>query len=144
MTSPFSGFSNPPPSHKISASTVEDHIAPWRSTNLGARVLGGPVRFVLCGSGHIARIVNPPAANKYGFWTNDALPDTPEAFQQSARRNEGSWWPDWQAWIDALNAGEKVPARTPGDGQLARLEAAPGSYVALRLDAGARADPPKA
>ncbi len=114
-------------------STVEDHIAPWRSTYLGARVLGGPVRFVLGGSGHIAGIVNPPAANKYGFWTNDALPATPEAFQQSAQQNEGSWWTDWQAWIDALNRGEKIPARTPGDGKLKPIEDAPGSYVALRL-----------
>jgi polyhydroxyalkanoate synthase len=114
-------------------STVEDHIAPWRSTYLGARVLGGPVRFVLGGSGHIAGIVNPPAANKYGFWTNDALPATPEAFQQSAQQNEGSWWTDWQAWIDALNRGEKIPARTPGDGKLKSIEDAPGSYVALRL-----------
>jgi polyhydroxyalkanoate synthase len=114
-------------------STVEDHIAPWRSTYLGARVLGGPVRFVLGGSGHIAGIVNPPAANKYGYWTNDALPATPEAFQQSAQQNEGSWWIDWQAWIDALNRGEKIPARTPGDGKLKPIEDAPGSYVALRL-----------
>jgi polyhydroxyalkanoate synthase len=114
-------------------STVEDHIAPWRSTYLGARVLGGPVRFVLGGSGHIAGIVNPPAANKYGFWTNDALPATPEAFQQTAKQNEGSWWTDWQAWIDALNRSEKIPARTPGDGKLKPIEDAPGSYVALRL-----------
>jgi polyhydroxyalkanoate synthase len=121
-------------------STVEDHIAPWRSTYLGARALGGPVRFVLGGSGHIAGIVNPPAANKYGFWTHDALPDTPEAFQQSAKQNEGSWWPDWQAWLHALNAGEKVPARTPGDGKLAPVEPAPGSYVALRLDGGTQGD----
>ncbi len=125
-------------------STVEDHIAPWRSTYLGARVLGGPVRFVLGGSGHIAGIVNPPAANKYGFWTNDALPDSPEAFQQSARHNEGSWWPDWQAWIDALNSGRKVPARTPGDGKLKPIEEAPGSYVALRLDDDAQTDRPAA
>jgi polyhydroxyalkanoate synthase len=121
------------PSYFIS--TVEDHIAPWRSTYLGARTLGGPVRFVLGGSGHIAGIVNPPSANKYGYWTNDALPATPEAFQEAAKQNEGSWWNDWWAWIDALNKAEKVPARTPGDGKLKPLEDAPGSYVALRLDA---------
>jgi len=114
-------------------STVEDHIAPWKSTYLGARVLGGPVRFVLGGSGHIAGIVNPPAANKYGFWTNDALPATPDAFQQTAKQNEGSWWTDWQAWIDVLNRDDKIPARTPGDGKLKPIEDAPGSYVALRL-----------
>jgi polyhydroxyalkanoate synthase len=121
-------------------STVEDHIAPWKSTYLGARVLGGPVRFVLGGSGHIAGIVNPPAANKYGYWANDALPATPDEFQKTAQQKEGSWWNDWQAWIDALNEGEKVPARTPGDGKLKPIEDAPGSYVALRLGDDAQAN----
>jgi polyhydroxyalkanoate synthase len=125
-------------------STVEDHIAPWKSTYHGARVLGGPVRFVLGGSGHIAGIVNPPAANKYGYWTNDALPATPEAFQETAKQSEGSWWSDWQAWIDALNRGQKVPARTPGDGKLKAIEDAPGSYVALRLGDDTQTNGPKA
>jgi polyhydroxyalkanoate synthase subunit PhaC len=125
-------------------STVEDHIAPWKSTYLGARVLGGPVRFVLGGSGHIAGIVNPPAANKYGYWANDALPATPDEFQKTAQQKEGSWWNDWQAWIDALNDGEKVPARTPGDGKLKPIEDAPGSYVALRLGDDAQTNGRKA
>jgi len=126
-------------------STVEDHIAPWKSTYLGARILGagnaakarraGRVRFVLGGSGHIAGIVNPPAANKYGFWINDEMPDTPEAWQESATRHEGSWWPDWQAWLDRLNGGERVPARMPGAGGLPAIEDAPGAYVKLRLGA---------
>ena len=47
-------------------STVEDHIAPWKTTYAGARLLRRHrSRFVLGGSGHIAGIVNPPAANKY-------------------------------------------------------------------------------
>jgi polyhydroxyalkanoate synthase len=115
-------------------STVEDHIAPWKSTYLGARILGGPVRFVLGGSGHIAGIINPPAASKYCYWTSDALPPAPEEWQAGAVRHEGSWWPDWQRWIDARNAGERVPARIPGDGKLQPLEEAPGSYVTVRLD----------
>ena len=116
-------------------STVEDHIAPWRSTYLGARRLGGPVRFVLGGSGHIAGIVNPPAAKKYFYLTNDELPPSPDDWQSAATRHEGSWWNDWQAWMDARNAGERVPARQPGDGKLAPIEDAPGSYVTVRLDA---------
>jgi polyhydroxyalkanoate synthase len=116
-------------------STVEDHIAPWRSTYLGARRLGGPVRFVLGGSGHIAGIVNPPAAKKYFYLTNDELPPNPDDWQSAATRHEGSWWNDWQAWMDARNAGERVPARQPGDGKLAPIEDAPGSYVTVRLDA---------
>jgi polyhydroxyalkanoate synthase len=125
-------------------STVEDHIAPWKSTYLGARVLGGPVRFVLGGSGHIAGIVNPPAADKYCYWTSDELPPTPEEFQRAAEQRPGSWWTDWQAWIDALNGADRVPARTPGDGKLKVIESAPGSYVALRVDGEAKAKPAKA
>ncbi|WP_254774310.1 hypothetical protein [Marinobacter sp. AC-23] len=40
------------------ASAIEDHIAPWISCYQGSRCLGGPVRFVLGGSGHIAGIIN--------------------------------------------------------------------------------------
>src|SRR5690606_31261805 len=97
-------------------STVEDHIAPWQSTYKGARYLGGPVRFVLGGSGHIAGIVNPPAAKKYHYWTNDKLADTPEEWFEGATQHPGSWWDDWKAWIEEQNKGEaKVPARKPGD-----------------------------
>ncbi len=115
-------------------STAEDHIAPWKSTYLGARILGGPVRFVNGGSGHIAGIINPPSANKYCYWTNDELPPTPEAWEAAATRHDGSWWTDWQRWIDAQNGGERVPARIPGEGKLKALEDAPGSYVAVRVD----------
>ena len=111
-------------------STVEDHIAPWQTTYKGARYLGGPVRFVLGGSGHIAGIVNPPAANKYHYWTNEALPETAEAWFAGAKQVPGSWWEDWQAWVDRQNADTpKVPARQPQNA----LEDAPGSYAMLRV-----------
>ncbi len=116
------------------ASTIEDHIAPWRSTYAGARLFPGKVHFVLGGSGHIAGIVNPPVANKYGYWTNGKLADSPQAWLDGATQHAGSWWTDWAQWIQA-HAGEKVPARVPGKGKLKALEDAPGSYVKLRLDA---------
>jgi polyhydroxyalkanoate synthase len=116
-------------------STAEDHIAPWQSTYLGARALSGPVRFVLGGSGHIAGIVNPPSAAKYGYWTNGVLAETPEAWQAKAQYQEGSWWTDWQAWIDRLNGAQRVPARIPGEGKLKVIEDAPGAYAGIRLDA---------
>jgi polyhydroxyalkanoate synthase subunit PhaC len=115
-------------------STVEDHIAPWKTTYLGAQVLKGPVRFVLGGSGHIAGIVNPPAANKYWYWTNDRLRETADEWLATAEKHEGSWWNDWGQWIAGFG-GEKVPARKPGDGGLAVIEDAPGSYASFRLDA---------
>jgi polyhydroxyalkanoate synthase len=114
-------------------STVEDHIAPWKTTYKGAQYLGGPVRFVLGGSGHIAGIVNPPSAKKYHYWTNDTTPGSPEDWFASAEQHPGSWWEDWQAWIAAQNGGDRVPARKPGDRGLKALEDAPGSYAMLRL-----------
>lgn len=120
------------PSYFISA--VEDHIAPWKTTYRGARALGSKVRFVLGGSGHIAGIVNPPSANKYHYWTSDVLPETPEKWLEQATQHPGSWWDYWHAWMEELNAeAPKVPARTPGDRQLAVIEDAPGSYASLRL-----------
>jgi polyhydroxyalkanoate synthase len=117
-------------------SSIEDHIAPWKSTYLGATRLGGPVRFALGGSGHIAGIVNPPAANKYHFWTNEAksLPATPDDWFEGATQHPGSWWTDWQKWIGSLNGDDKVPARDPAKGKLKALEDAPGSFVKFRLD----------
>jgi polyhydroxyalkanoate synthase len=116
-------------------STAEDHIAPWKSTYKGARLLSGPTRFVLGGSGHIAGVVNPPSANKYGFWTSPELPETAEAWQAAAVKQEGSWWSDWQGWIAGRNGTERVPARIPGAGGLKAIEDAPGSYVKLRIGA---------
>jgi polyhydroxyalkanoate synthase len=115
------------PSYFIS--TVEDHIAPWKTTYKGAQYLGGPVRFVLGGSGHIAGIVNPPAARKYHFWTNDQMPATADEWFASAKQAAGSWWDDWQRWMEERNGGEKVPARIPANA----IEDAPGSYAMLRL-----------
>jgi polyhydroxyalkanoate synthase len=114
------------PSYFIS--TVEDHIAPWKTTYKGAKYLKGSVRFVLGGSGHIAGIVNPPAAKKYHFWTNDALPETAEKWFESATQKPGSWWEDWQAWIEKIGA-DRVPARIPQKA----IEPAPGRYAKLRL-----------
>ena len=112
----------------------EDHIAPVESVFKLTRHLGGPVRFVLAGSGHIAGVVNPPATNKYQYWTNEAGADTLDAFVAGATETRGSWWPDWRAWI-AAKGGDTVPAtgaRIPGGGGLPALEDAPGRYVRTR------------
>ncbi len=119
------------PSYFIS--TVEDHIAPWKSTYAGAKLFKGPVRFVLGGSGHIAGIVNPPAANKYWYWTNSSLSADADGWLEAAEKHAGSWWNNWRDWITQFS-GEKVPARKPGDRGLQVLEDAPGSYASFRLD----------
>jgi polyhydroxyalkanoate synthase len=111
--------------------TKEDHIAPWHSSYPAVHRFSGPMRFVLGGSGHIAGVINPPAANKYCYWTNTDYPADPEEWLAGATRHEGSWWTDWGKWL-AEKAGPKVPARQPGDGKLKPLEDAPGSYVKVR------------
>jgi polyhydroxyalkanoate synthase len=115
-------------------STVEDHIAPWKSTYAGAKLLKGPVRFVLGGSGHIAGIINPPAANKYCYWTHDKLAANADEWLEKATQHPGSWWTDWSRWA-AKHGGEKVAARIPGKGKLKAIEDAPGSYVKVHIDA---------
>ncbi len=115
-------------------SAIEDHIAPWKTTYEGPKVMRGKARFVLSGSGHIAGMVNPPVANKYGYWTNDKLPESPEEWFDGARQHEGSWWGDWRKWVSP-SLGREVPARVPGKGKLKVIEAAPGSYARVRNDA---------
>jgi polyhydroxyalkanoate synthase len=112
-------------------SAREDHIAPWHSTYAGTRLVSGPVRFVLGASGHVAGVINPPSAEKYGYWTGETLPAEPEAWLKAADFHPGSWWTDWGRWL-AGHAGEQVPAREPGGADLAALEDAPGSYVTVR------------
>ncbi len=112
-------------------STKEDHIAPWKTTYAATRLYSGPVKFVLAASGHIAGVVNPPEAKKYGYWTSAKLPADPEAWLAAAKENAGSWWPEWAKWV-AKYGGDKVPARRPGEGKLAVVEDAPGSYVKMQ------------
>ncbi|MBY6265510.1 class I poly(R)-hydroxyalkanoic acid synthase [Azospirillum sp. 412522] len=112
-------------------SAREDHIAPWKSTYSGAQLFSGPVKFVLGASGHIAGVVNPPAANKYCYWTSDKLAKTSDEWLEKATQTAGSWWPEWNKWVGQYANG-KVPARQPGDGALPALEDAPGSYVKVK------------
>jgi polyhydroxyalkanoate synthase len=112
-------------------SAREDHIAPWRSTYAGTRLVSNDTRFVLGASGHIAGVINPPAANKYGYWTNEKLSPDPETWLSAAEQHRGSWWTDWGQWI-GKHAGDQVAARQPGAGALKELEDAPGSYVRVR------------
>nr|WP_245258647.1 class I poly(R)-hydroxyalkanoic acid synthase [Methylopila sp. M107] len=109
----------------------EDHIAPPQSVFSGAKLFGGPVRFVLAGSGHIAGVVNPPAKMKYQYWVGGEVEGTLQDWIAHAEEKPGSWWPDWRAWIATLDA-TMVPARTPGEGKYEALCDAPGTYVKIR------------
>ncbi len=117
--------------------TREDHIAPAASVYIGARMFGGPVRYVMAGSGHIAGVVNPPDKMKYQYWTGKKPSSkkhnlkTLDDWFEKAEEHPGSWWPDWAEWL-VSHSGEKVDARTPGEGKLKAIEDAPGSYVKER------------
>ena len=109
-------------------SSKDDHIAPCASIYRGARLFGGPVTLIMAGSGHIAGVVNHPAAKKYQHWTNADMPPTHAEWKAGAQEHPGSWWPTWAAWLNE-RSGDMVPARDPAKGPLGVLEDAPGSYV---------------
>ena len=117
--------------HKIKTpayflSTKEDHIAPWKATFEGMKLMGGDTTFILSASGHVAGVVNPPVANKYHYWSNGKIAgtETPDAWLDHASQTEGSWWSNWAEWLKKYS-GNVIDARKPADG----IEAAPGSYV---------------
>ena len=99
---------------------------------LGSHFFGGPVRFVVAGSGHIAGVVNPPAKVKYQYWTGPQPADADvDTWLAHAQEHPGSWWPNWIDWLKTLDPTE-VPAREPGGGVLKPIEDAPGRYVKVR------------
>jgi len=112
-------------------SSKEDHIAPYRSVFRGAKLFGGPVTFMMAGSGHIAGVINPPGANKYQHWINEQKCESVEVWQAGAKEFPGSWWPYWGEWLKARSGGQ-VPARDPAKGKLKPLEDAPGSFVLVK------------
>lgn len=109
-------------------SAHDDHIAPWRATFAGPQLLGGKTTFTLAKSGHIAGVVNPPAAKKYGYYTSNETGVKSADWLKNAAENEGSWWTHWQNWADTF-AGDKVPAREIKNS----LDPAPGDYVRKKV-----------
>jgi polyhydroxyalkanoate synthase len=115
-----------------SIATMDDHIAPWRAVYRMTQLLSGDVRFVLGHSGHIAGIINAPAAQKGSWWSAPRNPATPDEWLGIAQKHPSSWWNDWAAWIGA-RSGEQVPAPpAPGSKHFVPMEPAPGTYVLER------------
>lgn len=109
----------------------EDHIAPALSVFLGSKYFGGEVDYVMAGSGHIAGVVNPPAAQKYHYWTGGKPGGDFDQWIAEAINHPGSWWPHWQRWVEAKD-NTRVPARKPGK-HMKTLGDAPGTYVKVRV-----------
>jgi polyhydroxyalkanoate synthase len=111
--------------------TREDHIAPAKSVFIGSQKFGGPVDYVLAGSGHIAGVVNPPYKVKYQYWTGPKPEGALEDWTAKAQEHPGSWWPHWFGWLEA-QAPKRVAPRIPGAGGLPALCDAPGTYVKVK------------
>jgi len=109
----------------------DDHIAPAKSVFLGSKLFGGPVTFVVAGSGHIAGVVNPPYQVKYSHWVDGPFVSNIETWLGRAKERPGSWWPHWLRWIRDRDPTEVSP-RIPGGSKLELLEDAPGSYVRVK------------
>ncbi len=105
----------------------DDHVSAWEAVYDGTKLFGGPVTYILGGSGHNAGVINPPAANKHGYWTSNARPDTAREWLDGATKHDGSWWPAWDSWLTDNASGKRVPPRVP----VGPIEPAPGSYVSI-------------
>jgi polyhydroxyalkanoate synthase len=106
--------------------TREDHIVPWASAYAAQRLLGGRIEFVLGASGHVAGVVNPPHPARRCFWHAGPAQGSAAEWLAGARREPGSWWPHWSAWV-RQHAGRPVRApRALGSERHAPIEAAPG------------------
>lgn len=115
-------------------STIEDHIAPWGGTFKGTELLKGKNEFVLGASGHVAGVINPASKNRRNYWINGELGQSEDHWLETAERQEGSWWPHWANWLKG-RAGKKVAAPTStGNDTYKNIEAAPGRFVAVRID----------
>jgi len=110
---------------------ITDHLCPWESCYRTTQLLGGPVKFVLSTSGHIAAMVNPPTNPKAKFRTvaPGANPDDPREFLASAEVVPGSWWTDYAAWLAERGGGQRKAPRTLGRKAYPVRAAAPGTYV---------------
>jgi polyhydroxyalkanoate synthase len=117
----------------------DDHIVPWASAYASTLLLRGPLRFVLGESGHIAGVINPPEKNRRGYWlrapdADDALPSDPQAWLGAAGHHQGSWWPDWLAWLAGHSGPMRRARRSLGNRKYPIMEPAPGRYVKVKAD----------
>lgn len=112
----------------------EDHIVPWQGAYASTGLLTGPKRFVLGASGHIAGVINPPAAGKRSHWigNGESLPASAADWLADTTEVKGSWWPDWCQWLGQYSGDEVKAPAAPGNRKYQPIEPAPGRYVLVR------------
>ena len=114
--------------------TRDDHIVPWRSAYASARLLAGTIEFVLGASGHVAGVVNPPAAGRREYWVNALTSEDPQTWLDGAQRIPGSWWTHWMQWLRPRCGRLKLAPTQMGSTKHEPIEPAPGRYVIERPD----------
>ena len=113
--------------------TREDHIVPWKTAYLSTLHLKGDTRFVLGASGHVAGVINPPAKKRRSYWSSDRLSADAEEWLAGSAETRGSWWPDWDAWLQGFSGGERAAPKKLGNAKFKAIEPAPGRYVKVRV-----------
>jgi polyhydroxyalkanoate synthase len=109
---------------------LTDHIVPWENAYRSVQLFGGERRFVLSTSGHIQALVNPPVAgSRSSYRITDDVSAGAETFLAAAGVVPGSWWSDYDRWIEARSGGAKAAPRSLGNARFKALGKAPGSYV---------------
>ncbi|MEX5594517.1 class II poly(R)-hydroxyalkanoic acid synthase [Pseudomonas orientalis] len=116
----------------FSVAGINDHITPWDAVYRSTQLLGGERRFVLSNSGHIQSILNPPGNPKANYVENPRLSSDPRAWYYDANHVEGSWWPQWLAWIQQRSGVQRETLTALGNQNYPPMEAAPGTYVRVR------------
>lgn len=118
----------------FSVGTETDHVAPWRSVYKFHLLSDTEVTFLLTSGGHNVGIVSEPGHPRrhYRVATKRAVDHyiDPEVWLTATPVEEGSWWPEWVAWLRA-RSGEPTapPSMGLAAGTYAALGDAPGTYV---------------
>ena len=114
---------------KMFIAGATDHITPWKGVYDSARAFGGMTDFVLCSSGHIQSLINPPTNKKAKYVLNPQLGPSADAWLKQATTMSGSWWDLWQTWSSERSGSKRPAPAVLGSERYKPLEAAPGSYV---------------
>lgn len=108
---------------------ITDHLTPWENCYRSAQLFGGPTRFVLSTSGHIAALVNPPGNPKASFHTGDDLTSDTNVWLEGSDVHDGTWWADLGRWLDERCGAQRPAPPAVGSSRLSVLAEAPGTYV---------------
>jgi polyhydroxyalkanoate synthase subunit PhaC len=112
--------------------TETDHVAPWRSVYKFNLLTDTEVTFLLTSGGHNVGIVSEPGHPRRHYRVATRRPEDhyhdPDVWMASTPVKDGSWWPEWIAWLDA-RSGEPVAPPAMGTRAFTPLGDAPGMYV---------------